>query len=309
MITQNPYEDIKILDQQFGTPKLLTVRELKSIKALDEQREKNQEKMRQKIQDSGGFSGKMVRPILISDTVGQDNIGDYKITDGQHTVDVIANSLSDDIKVPVVVYRHTPVEAARAFASWNKEGVQLLSNEQVFPAQVTYQDPDAIRTLNVLTKTGRKFSTIKSTHNYGVGALANNNRTIRRGKLEEAIKINRAACELALDLQAEFWPSDNKPVEDMVLLTLGWTYLFNQCPELTQEPEPFNTFKQWIRDEIAAQRPKQDAWIYSGERRAQKEKLDIARFTLRDFLITEEDQQDQEWYQKLKSILLRMDIR
>ncbi len=308
MITQNPYEDIKILDMQFGTPKLLTVRELKTIPPLDEQREKNVPKMREKLKM--GFSGKLVRPILISDTVGRDDIRDYKLTDGQHSTDVICHTLSDDAKIPVIVYKHTPVEAARAFACWNKEGVQLLSNEQVFPAQVIYNDPDAVRTLNVLTATGRKFPNIKSTHNGGVGALSRHTRTIRRGKLDEAININRSACELALTLQAEFWPSTGKEIEDLVLLTLGWTNLFNCVPELTEEPEPFTEFKSWIQSLIdGGQRPDQVNWIYSGSRRAQKEKLDIARFTLRDFITDRSAQLTPEMLALLKRRLSVLDLK
>jgi hypothetical protein len=284
-IETNLYDDVTIISTQRPRVQRITIKDLKTILPLDEQRQVNTTKMKQKLKKSGGFSTAFAKPLLISDIKGLGQFQDYRITDGGHTAHSYVHMFPDHFEIDAIVYDHKPEEAAKAFALWNKEGVQLLSSEQVFPAQVRYGDGEAYNTYMLLNMTGRKFKGILPTH-HTVGHLASNQRIIARGKLEEAIKINFSACKFTLDLVDKLWPvpADGKDIVDSVLLVLGWTYLFNKVTEITHEPLPFIAFKDWICQKQFTDRPDQEDWIYSGRRAAQREKQDIARFTLEDFL-------------------------
>lgn len=280
----------------FPQPAKIKIKKLKEILSKDFffKRFINTRTSANRVNKNGGFAADMVKPILISNT------GDFgmRITDGNHTANMLCTLYKDDVEVPVMMYTHTGERAAKAFALWNKEGVKILTQEEVFPAQYMYKDAIAVRTFNVLLSSGRTFNKMPvgdATFNM----VAKNNRVISRGYLERAIKVDMSITMDVLEMVKRVYPNDTK---DSAILVYALVKGLKRTPIIfskDNEGMPADLFAEYF--EVSAQGKTQEDFLFAGNRVHNKEAESIFANILMGFIeyAKKRGYHDREWYGKI----------
>jgi len=236
----------------------------------------------------------MAKPILISNTK---EFG-KRITDGNHTANMICTLYGDDIKVPVMVYQHTGQRAAKAFALWNKEGIKVLSQEAVFPAQLMYGDKQAEQTFDVLNTTRRTFNKMPI-GDPKLNLIATNNRIIKRGYLERSIKVSQGITIDVLNLLKAAYPKDTV---DNAILTYALVKGLYKTPVLFEKDSnglPADLFATWFL--IESRKKSQDEWLFQDRRIHNKEAESVFAIVLKEFMnYCSKKHTDKEWYNELQ---------
>ena len=286
----------------FPTPSKIKIKALKEILRKDFffKRFINTRTSANRVNKTGGFAADMVKPILISATK---EFG-MRITDGNHTANMLCTLYKDNDEVPVMMYNHTGERAAKAFALWNKEGVKILTQEEVFPAQYMYKDAIAVRTFNVLNQSGRTFNKMP-VGDPTFNMVAKNNRVINRGYLERAIKVDINITLDVLEMLKRVYPNDTK---DNAILVYALVKGLKRTPVIFSkdgEGMPADLFAEYF--EVTAQGNKhnsgrtQDEFLFSKNRVHNKEAESIFANILMEFIeyAKKRGYHDREWFSKL----------
>lgn len=251
-----------------------------------------------RVNKAGGFAADMMKPILISEATD----GSYKyarITDGNHTANMLCHLYPDDVSVPVMKYTHSGKRAAKAFALWNKEAIKILSQEEVFPAQYMYGDEQAKETFDVLCASGRTFPRMP-VGDKTFNLIAKNTRVTRRGYLERAIKCSQPITVDVLDLLKSAYPQDNY---DNAVLTYALVKGLKKTPKLFEKDKeglPADLFVEYFLD--ASSERTQDDWLFSKFRIHNKEAESIFAIILKEFLdYANKRMPNREWIDDLQN--------
>ena len=280
----------------FGKPDTITIHKLKTVlsETLEFQRFLNTDKAKRNFNKGNGFRADMARPIFITEIIGTDNT---LCIDGAHTANAMAHLYEDDVEVPCMMYQHSTVDAAMAFALWNKEGIRPLNNEEVFPAQVTYGSEQALLTFDVLNSSKRTFDKMPKGHPR-IKMIANNKRKIRRSYLERAIKLDVDVTKGVLDLLVKGWPTPKDGITDSAILAYALTYGECKTPVLKtydDSGEPGQTFEDWFINFVNGK--KQSELLFQDKRMHNKEADSIFAQILCAFLSdTHDEHQNKDWY-------------
>ena len=277
----------------FPEPVKMTIKELKKILRKDFffKRFISTTGSANRVNKNGGFAGDMVKPILISDT-GEKRFG-KKITDGNHTANMMCTLYDDDVEVTVMMYNHTGERAAKAFALWNKEGVKILTQEEVFPAQYLYGDKQAKLTFDVLNQSGRTFNRMP-VGDPTFNMIAKNLRVTKRGYLERAIKVDQDITLDVLALLKSAYPNDD---QDNAVLTYALVKGLKKTSVLFEKDDnglPADLFVEYFNE--LSQTRSQDGWLFASFRIHNKEAESIFAIILREFLDYAKNYKDVEWY-------------
>jgi hypothetical protein len=214
-----------------------------------------------------------------------------------------------------VVYVNNDSEEMDVFDTLNATGIKPVSQEQTIIARYFKGIKEDIAVVRVLQATGRKFAPFQSWHQApfgGSNGLADNFKIVSKGKFVAACKADPQWAELIRAVDAnptneqnhfaivkkmaiykwfkevvDIIPEFAAEEKDSVQLAEGAVELFlnPNIKVLHSKPDPWNTFIDWFKATIAADKAQYDYVIGGPKGKAGVNRKDY-KFTQDDFCFT-----------------------